>query len=326
MVRRIEISKFKKRSDLRSLLIVVAHLALTLAPVYAAALFGPGLWWIAFWLLFGFLMSGLLNLMHECAHYHVFNAREGSDFLGRWVLGPLALANFDGYRWRHWKHHTHFGIDGDTKDAYLVDIQGTKLIMFFVRCLTLGEALRKFQHQTAENETRTKKAIHPFPWLARTAIFHALFLFSLFWLAGPATGRPWPQAVDAALLAYCFVYAYGLASLTVFAATLRAVAEHQLEIGQPSTQRRGELRNFTCGPISWLVFGAYGFAEHGTHHCEPSLPYYHLPKATAELAADDPQMVPNRTYLSELAILAKSSTPQSAAGHSDAQAARGRSS
>jgi fatty acid desaturase len=251
-------------------------------------------------------MNGLLNLMHECAHYHVFAARRGSDFLGRWVLGPLALADFDGYRWRHWKHHTHFGIDGDTKDAYLVDIHGAKLITFFARCLILSEASRKVRHQITEKEVKTEEPLNSFYWLARVAAFQALFLCSLLGVAGPAAGRPWPQAVRTAALAYFFVYVYGLASLTVFAATLRAIAEHQLYAGRSPTPRRGALRNFSCGPVSWLVFGAYGFAEHGTHHCEPSLPYYHLREATKELAADDPEMVANHRYLSELAILAKS--------------------
>jgi fatty acid desaturase len=304
MLKRIEIAKFKKRSDLRSLLTVVAHLALVLAPVYTAAYFGPGLAWVAFWFLFGFLMNGLLNLMHECAHYHVFISRRGSDFLGRWVLGPLALADFDGYRWRHWKHHTHFGIDGDTKDAYLVDIHGAKLIMLVVRCLILSEAWGKFRHQTAENEANTTEPNYHFRWLARTAMFHALFFGSLLCVAGPVAGRSWLQALLTSALAYGFVYAYGLASLTVLVATLRAVAEHQLESGHPPSLRRGALRNFKCGPISWLVFGAYGFAEHGTHHCEPGLPYYHLSEATVELAAEDPELVPSHQYLEEIALLA----------------------
>ncbi|HXZ19560.1 MAG TPA: fatty acid desaturase [Candidatus Acidoferrales bacterium] len=304
MAKRIELSKYKKRSDFRSGITVLAHLAVVLSPVYLAAYSGPGPWWLLLGAAFGFLMNGLLNLMHECSHYHVFASRAGADILGRWVLGPLAIADFDGYRERHWKHHTHFGIDGDTKDAYLVDIHGAKLATFLLRCLVLWEALGKFRHQTTEDPSKPKDSSQ-FPiWLARVAIFQVLLFVSLLLIAGPAAARPWPKAFVVASLAYGLVYAYGLASLTVFAATLRAIAEHQLEAGQIPSPRRGALRNFKCGPISWLVFGAYGFAEHGTHHCEPSLPYYHLPQATVELAADDPELVPARGYLAELAALA----------------------
>lgn len=305
MAKRIELSKFSKRSDLRSLLTVIAHLALVLAPVYVAALIGPSFWWIALWLAFGFLMNGLLNLMHECSHYHVFRGRRGSDVLGRWVLGPLAAADFDGYRERHWQHHTHFGIDGDTKDAYLVDIRGVRLIALFMRCLTLGEALRKFRHQTVSDEPKGRKPSTNLVWIGRTAVFQMLFFASLLLVAGPAASRPWPKAFLVGVSAYAFVYAYGLASLTVLAATLRAVAEHQLETGQLPWPRRGGLRNFKCGPISRLIFGAYGFGEHGTHHHEPSLPYYHLAEATVELAADDPELVPSQGYFGELVLLAK---------------------
>ena len=302
MPARLELTKYKKRSDLRSAVTVLAHVALVLSPVYLSALLGPGWWLLPCWLAFGFLMNGLLNLMHECAHFLVFAPRGGSDFLGRWVLGPLALADFDGYRERHWKHHTHFGIDGDTKDAYLVDIRGSCLPAFFVRCLALLEALRKFRHQTADAAPERSSGSHL--WLARTALLQALLFASLVASAHLRPARSWTGALFAAVLAYGLVYVYGLASITVFAATLRAVAEHQLETGQSSVPRRAALRNFKCGPIAWLVFGAYGFAEHGTHHCEPSLAYYHLPQATAELAAHDPDLVPVRGYLSELATLA----------------------
>lgn len=304
MAKRLELSKYQKRSDARSGITVVAHLALVLSPVYLAAYLGPSPWWLLLWVAFGFLMNGLLNLMHECSHYHVFRSRAGSDLLGRWVLGPLAIADFDGYRERHWKHHTHFGIDGDTKDAYLVDIRGAKLPVYFLRCLVLREALGKFRHQTTQDPAKPKDSARSHIWLARVAIFQVLLFSSVLLVAGPAAGRPWPAAFEVALLTYGLVYAYGLASLTVFAATLRAIAEHQLEAGQAPSPRRGALRNFRCGPIAWLVFGAYGFAEHATHHCEPSLPYYHLPQATVELAADDPELAPTHAYLAELAILA----------------------
>jgi fatty acid desaturase len=299
MAKRIELAKFPKRADALSMLAVTSHVALVIAPLYIAAYFGPGFFWIALWIWFGVLMNGLLNLMHECAHYHVFHGRGGSDFLGRWVLGPLAATNFDAYRARHWKHHTHLGTDGDTKDAYLVDIRGAKLLGFLGRCLLLAEAMRKFRHQTGEDVTVREKA-NSYTWIARTAVVHALLFASLVLVAGPVAERSWRAGATIALLAYVF------ASLTVFAATLRAIAEHQLEFGQSSETGRAALRNFHCGPMSLLVFGAYGFAEHGTHHREPGLPYYRLGEATRELAVDNPELAPSHEYIGELAALVRS--------------------
>jgi fatty acid desaturase len=117
-------------------------------------------------------------------------------------------------------------------------------------------------------------------------------------------------------LVYGGIYVYGLGSLTVFAATLRAVAEHQLEAKQVPSPKRGTLRNFKCGPISRLIFGAYGFAEHGTHHVEPSIPYYHLPAATEEMSMDAPELVPDHYYLKELAELTRTYPLQTSASES----------
>jgi fatty acid desaturase len=305
MIKHIELAKYNKRSDLRSFLTIMGHLALVFAPVYIAVLTGPSLFWIALWLWFGLLMNGLLNLMHECAHYHVFSERRGSNLLGRWVLGPLLVADFDSYRWRHWEHHTHLGVDGDTKDAYLINIQGSYLFGLLLRCLTLIEALRKFGVQTVVYKGRGQEPSKQLIWLGRAALVHGLFFASLLLFAGPVAQRPWPKAFIIATLAYSFIYGYGLASITIFAATLRAIAEHQLEIGEVSSTGRAALRNFSCGLVARLIFGAYGFAEHASHHCQPGLPYYHLVKVTEELASYDPIFIPKHRYWGELTKLAK---------------------
>jgi fatty acid desaturase len=305
MTQRIELANYKKRSDLRSLLTIMAHLALVFAPVYIAVLTGPSMLWIALWVCFGLLMNGMLNLMHECAHYHVFSERRGSNLLGRWLLGPLLLADFDGYRWRHWEHHTHLGVDGDTKDAYLINIQGRYLFSLSLRCLILIEAFRKFGVQTVVYKGRGQEPSKPVILLGRAALVHSLFFGSLVLFAGPVAQRPWPKAFMIAALAYSFIYGYGLASITVFAATLRAIAEHQLEKGELSSTGRAALRNFSCGPAARLIFGAYGFAEHASHHCQPGLPYYHLVEVTEELASHDPNFIPKHRYWGELMKLAK---------------------
>ena len=108
-----------------------------------------------------------------------------------------------------------------------------------------------------------------------------------------------------ALQAYCGVYLYSVMTLTVFAATLRAIAEHQH--GKDGAVEAGEavLRNFTCGPFSRLVFGAYGFSEHATHHEEPAIPCYNLRAATAHLSAVDPALAPRGGYLRTLVALVR---------------------
>ncbi len=85
---------------------------------------------------------------------------------------------------------------------------------------------------------------------------------------------------------------------------------------QVSSPMRSALRNLKCEPISRLILGAYGFAEHGTHDVKPRLPYYHLSAATNELAKDDPERVPNHQYLKELVELAGNYPLKPSAGES----------
>jgi fatty acid desaturase len=253
-------------------------------------------------------MNGLLNLMHECAHLHTFRKRELSDFWGRWVLGPLALADFDAYRRRHWEHHKHLGVPGDTKDAYLIDISKGRIFGMLLRCLVFLEALHKVGLQVGNGTT---KQAADSAWLARTLAMQAVF-FGTILLAAEGFGQRalWPNAAMIAAAAYAGIYLYGLATLTVFMANLRAIAEHQLESGESSQHGRASLRNFRSGWISRLVFGAYGFAEHGTHHLEPGIPYYHLVSSTLQLGRDDASLLPTKGYVGELLVLAKKPEPE----------------
>ena len=309
-------SRFAKRSDVLSTAVVVSHLAFVFAPTYIAAVVGPTFWLIGLWLWFGLGMNGLLNLMHETAHYHVFRPRWANDFLGRWVLGPLSLADFDGYRQRHWDHHRKLGAPDDPKVTYHVDVHGQRMLSLVARCLSLVEAARKFQHQTDQppDEPAPGKS---FGWVLRVLVVLTIFALSILLTAWIAHR---PRLIDvgvAAGLAYCGVYVYGLASVTVFAAHLRAIAEHQ--IGPDDCPHIGEaaLRNFDCNVFTRLVLGAYGFGEHATHHEQPGIPYYRLIEATAEMANRNPAFAPTHGYLSTLRTLNRTVRKKPRLGESD---------
>lgn len=295
----LDLTRFPRRSDAVSAALALAHLAFVLCPVYLAAAIGPSPWLLVCWLWFGLFMHGLINLMHECAHYSAFKPRWASNAVGNWVLGPLVFADFAGYRQRHWDHHRHFGMPGDTKDAYLVDIRGSGSLALLVRSLALAEARKKLGVQRT-----TAAEAAPRAWLARTAAVQACFLGSILAVAWAARPGDPIGAFVAAGFAYGFVYAHGLAALTTFVATLRAIAEHQQ--GDDGAERvgRAAVRNFSCGPFTRLLFGAYGFAEHATHHREPAVPSYRLGAATAALASD-PALAPRHGYFATLVALAR---------------------
>lgn len=290
-----------KRHDGISFMIVFAHLGVVLVPLFISAASGPGVLTVLCWLWFGLGMNGILNLLHESAHYHVFKYKIGNILLGRYIIAPLVFADFDGYRNRHWDHHKMLGVDGETKYAYMIDIRQSSLWKFFLfRCLLLQEALSKFFSQTgtASQSARVKGSQR---WLARVFIFQLIFLLLLVIVANWTSHEEgWLTVARNALLAYVFVYIYGLMGLTVFMATLRAIAEHKTYDAVSTRQGYASLRNLKCNVITRTLMGAYGFGEHYTHHKAPGIPYYSLVSATWELAANNPSMLPRKGYVTVL--------------------------
>jgi fatty acid desaturase len=137
-------------------------------------------------------------------------------------------------------------------------------------------------------------------WIVRLIVFHGVLLASLFaiaWWFGPHDAG---SVMLRIAISYAFVYIYGLVSLTLFAATLRAIAEHQNGADHPEVSGQAVLRNLICGPVGRLIFGCYGFAEHATHHFNPALPSYHLRNVTSELAIENPWLRPRVSYAAVL--------------------------
>ncbi len=286
-----------KRPDAWSAMIVSGHLASVLLPLYLCAWSGFGLQLILAWVWVGTGMNGLLNLMHECAHYHVFRERAGSQFLGRWILGPLALADFDAYQKRHWIHHRQLGEAEDPKYIYRRNIRGQRCAAFALRCLGLVEALKKFTGQTLRSPSVGGTPSPPSRiWILRTVVVQGLLGGSLLLMATLPSSRSLGEGLWAGAAAYGGGYLYGLASLTVWVASLRAIAEHQITDDGATNQKDAALRNFQSGRILGWLLGSYGFVQHATHHFEPAIPYYNLPAATTALAAANPAFAPRHTY------------------------------
>ncbi len=289
---------FVKRPDHISFLVVIGHVALTVLPIYVAAYSKLG--WITFvcWILFGCSVNGILNLMHECGHYHVFKRKGDSAILGRYVVAPLVIADFEGYRERHWAHHKCLGVEGETKDAYLIDIHGKNIFLLFIRCLFTLEMLKKFSKQI-HTGTHHEKFNWDYRWVRTTILFQTIFFATIVFTA--CLGHPfWQEALIHGTLIYAFVYCYGLISLAVFMADLRAIAEHQLNADQGAQEGYAALRNFKCNLFERFFFGAYGFGEHYTHHKIPGIPYYHLKEATEDISCKDNTLKPVNGYLGTL--------------------------
>lgn len=136
-------SLVSKRDDLVSLMHMLAHVALVLAPIYIAAATPLGWHTLLLFLWFGLVQHGLTNLMHEASHWHVFARKAWNDVLGFWVLGPFFLADFALYRTRHWVHHRETGTDLDTKTTYLISLRGSHGLAFLLRAMVVGHHVKR---------------------------------------------------------------------------------------------------------------------------------------------------------------------------------------
>jgi fatty acid desaturase len=294
----VDRATLKDRSDLLSLVQVSLHFSFVVAPVYLAAVMGPSVWTILLFFWFGLVQHGLTNLMHEAAHRHVFKRRGWNEFLGFWVLGPFFVLDFSLYRSRHWIHHQETGTHLDTKSTYLISLRG-KTLRFLVRCFLGIEAARNFLLRDQQRKQIEKSTARRGPpvWLT-LAVFQLTFVGSLAYISWLVAGGDWWIAAMHFSAAYGFVYLYGMGSLTILMATLRAVAEHQLEQESSASTGHAALRNLRSDPLAALLFGCYGFSCHATHHRHPGIRAYNLPRVTFELSKSDHTLARKDTYWS----------------------------
>jgi fatty acid desaturase len=285
-VSKVQAEFLERRDDWSSIVLVSGHLALVLVPVFVAAYFGSWTWLLAGYLWFAVTQNGVTNLLHEAAHRLVFRNGRWSDFLGHWILAPFFLTNFELYRRRHWVHHNHAGTEDDTKGTYLVEFNNVVGFLGFVfRCIVGIEAVRRFTTTLKENQLvkpLTKEQVRD--GLISIVVFQSVFSGALLALALIGTDGAFLAAVKNSVLAYCLVYLYGMSSGTILLSTLRAIAEHQIVAEVDQTVGKAALRNLAPTAMTRMLFGAYGFCEHGTHHAHPSIPYYNLPTATKTLS------------------------------------------
>ncbi len=299
---------YSKRPDWQSAALIAAHCLVVFLPLYLAAASDSIVVWVLSFLWFGTTVHGLLNLMHECAHYHTFRSRVWCDRLAKWFLGPAVFTDFEAYRVRHWDHHRHLGEAEDTKVAYRTPISYSGVLKVLWRCLTLQEAARKWRLQAPSSGNSVG-----FDVLLPTAVVQFCVLFSLVWSAYALGEGDLSAALWHGVGVYTLVYGFGLASLASFVSTLRTIAEHQPGSDDAPQSGAAVLRDFRCGPFLWLMFGAYGFCRHATHHRYPAIPSYWL-GVVAKQASKSGEI--DGTYLSTLAMLIRGGTPDTKASSS----------
>ncbi len=215
------------------------------------------------WAVFGLTMNGDSNLMHEAAHYHVAltPCEQRLGALVAWAADPR---RFRCHRQRHWDHHRRLGESNDPKTTYRVDVHGPRHLLF--RCLVLVEAVHRWQVcRAATNRPRTRV------WrnLRILRLATAQVLYS--WPLRQERRDNGYDSIENAAVAYLVVSAYGLASVTVLAATMRQPST-KLPATWLSTSGAAALRNFSCNMVTRAIFGAYRTRDSPRATCIPLLP------------------------------------------------------
>lgn len=288
-----------RRRDFISILHAALHVGFVIAPLALAVATPLGWGHLLLWIWFGVSAHGLVLMLHETAHYSLFKRKSWCRFWGVWILGPFFFSDFEVYRQRHWIHHRETGGAGDTKLTYRQSIQGWRGALCFVRALFLVDALRGVYRQLFQlrelsapsGSAQSVAKVRIAPLLLMQLCLMLVFLGGAFLASGDIQ-----EAIIRAVFAYAFVYAYGIASLTVLVATFRSIAEHKRIgiVGAPVQE--AALRNMKASAIDRLIWGAYGFVEHATHHLDPTIPSYQLAAATDVARRQNPQLEPTITY------------------------------
>jgi fatty acid desaturase len=291
-----------RRSDARTALVTFTHIGFTYLPVFLTAALKLDARVLLFWLWFGFAKNGLLNLMHECAHKLCFRRAWANEVMGGFILAPLVLTDFEDYRERHWDHHRRLGTPADPKLVYRTDVRGWNALKLVLRCFFGMEAIRRLTEKPSEQATSSGPKHSTLSW--RLVSVHLLLLSCLAivaFLFQPSAN----MAFASVAVAYGFVYAYGLSSITILSAAIRAIAEHQTGLKNDLREGSAALRNLKCNFLTRLLFGAYGFSDHATHHHRPDVPYYQLPALTASISATDSAFAFGEGYLTTFVRLVR---------------------
>lgn len=224
-------------------------------------------------------MTGFSSVMHECWHRYAVRSEALNDFIGRWIVSPMFLLDFDRYRERHFQHHRHVGQEGDpdspawqkTVGEFVADIAGRLTIAPKVAAILFR---RRPLRQTSG------------PRLSRGAVV-SILIFHGLWAGTCFVFSP-------ALIITAYMLPLILVSSLL---SLREFREHfYLEDGRLVTC------DIDCPLIERLLIAGGYFNFHASHHVFPELPQRQLPKLI-RLIYDSPEL--HRRYIGRTLLLAQ---------------------
>ncbi len=230
----------------------------------------PAMWVIAA-MLTGWSAYRIQFVLHDTCHMSLFNKRKTNDLVG--VAAGLMIGNyFPRYRAIHFLHHKYNGLIEDPQlPDYLSDNQmNKKQFLRFILEPLWGMRLVPYLKRDLLEADIVKSRI-PAP----TKTWYLLLLVIQFFIITLVT--------DFYSKPIFFVSLYGgMATLSLFLARLRTLAEHQQVNSSYSDFSRTHKRNW----FDTLMLQDANFCFHLEHHLYPSVQSRHLPNLLTELTED----------------------------------------
>jgi len=272
---------FLQKSDARAWLTVVINYALI-----ALAFLLPALWLnpvtvVMCLVLLGNRQLGLGILMHDCVHNGLFRSARLNRWVGKWLCAAPILAQFEGYRRYHLRHHAKAGTEQDpdypnyrlypvAKASFLrkcgrdlLGITGLKntyiLLLMYAGMLDYDMA---YQSSQAAYKPRIWQIVaNLIKNLWQTLVFHGLLL--------------------ALLLAFDVLWLYGLRWLAYFStfmlfSRIRNAAEHAAVPNLLDLDPRLHARTAYAAWWERLTVAPNHVNYHLEHHWQPAIPPYRL--------------------------------------------------
>lgn len=226
--------------------------------------------------LIGARQLGLAVVMHESAHYTLFNNRKLNDLVGNWLAGYPIYLSANMYRAHHLEHHAKTWTDGDpdlplatafpvSKASMarkvmrdLLGITGLKKLIgttYLVIKVIRGEAV---DSGTLPLRMERRLAAR---MLVGTVVTN-LILFGTLW----SLGHP---------LLYLLWFGAWMTTNNLVA-RIRSIAEHAV-VPDPS-EPIGQTRTVRAGWLERLFIAPNCVQYHLEHHLVMTVPHYNLPR------------------------------------------------
>jgi len=314
---------------------------LLLVPYLLFSLHAPLLLWAPAFIFMGVQQHALSLWMHEGSHWLLFANQRLNDSFSNLLLANPVCVSLEAYRYRHFTHHEHLGIQRDTKRVIFTAVRGKAFVVFCIEaCLGVAffrmagcyiqailTAHRAANFRTAEPTSTTPTAMgsriltrartHP---TVEASEGHAREDAGSTDVGVATNGRlegwreqlgPWLSIATVQLGIFTlfsiwthwtyYLLLWMLPFMTVF--QLVAGLRALAEHHPPAGAEHPYTRALRPTWLDRILFCRAGFEYHWLHHQYPNIPCFNLRYMEEE--AGDPANRPAAGYLATLCALVK---------------------